>query len=163
MSDFIAAGATAGGGGAERERRWRKHKARSVEEDEEEGGGGGAGGSGGAGSEERPLEIFGNAGPPPKVQRRMRMSTFPVPERLAELMTGALSRALDARVVDHRKALAVLRLWSLCAFTQGHDFTWGLLSNASRLLERAGYKPQATRDFVFYGPEAEDSLTRTWA
>lgn len=29
-------------------------------------------------------------------------------ERLAELMTGALSRALDARVVDDRKALAVL-------------------------------------------------------
>ena len=30
------------------------------------------------------------------------------PEHLAELMTGALSRALDMQVVDHKKALAVL-------------------------------------------------------
>ena len=29
-------------------------------------------------------------------------------ERLAELMTGALSRALDMNAIDHHKALAVL-------------------------------------------------------
>jgi hypothetical protein len=124
------------------------------------------------------------------------------------------------------------RLWSLCAFTQGQDFTWGLLSNASTLLQvrsekrldihatliytlaclctyplglwgrllpdsrvlrrrpgrtlaltypsthlpthshmsirntttttnqRAGHQAQATKDFVFYGPEPEDALTR---
>lgn len=149
VSDFIAAAVANGGekGEAALERRGRKQKARGDEDE----GGRAAGDEG-----ERPLEIFSRA---QKVQRRMHMSRFPLPERLAELMTGALSRALDARVVDDRKALAVLRLWSLCAFTQGHDFTWGLLNNASMLLERAGYKPQATKDFVFYGPEPDDSLT----
>lgn len=171
ISAFIAAasagggeGGGGGGAGPERERRGRKHKARRDEEEEVGGGGkvsaasASVSGSGGEGDGERALEV---SGPAPKVPRRMRMTRFPVPERLAELMTGALSRAVDARVVDQRKALAVLRLWSLCAFTQGRDFTWGLLANASRLLDRAGYKPQATRDMVFFGPEPEDSLTRT--
>jgi len=34
--------------------------------------------------------------------------SLPPSERLAELMTGALSRALDMLAVDHHKALAVL-------------------------------------------------------
>ncbi len=28
------------------------------------------------------------------------------------------------------------------------------------LRQRAGHEPKATKDFVFYGPEPEDSLTR---
>ncbi|KAM3567207.1 hypothetical protein VYU27_010642, partial [Nannochloropsis oceanica] len=53
------------------------------------------------------------------------------------------------------------RLWSLCAYTTGVDHTWGLLVNASHLLQRAGHRLTHTREWVFVGPEAESTLTVT--
>jgi hypothetical protein len=88
-------GGGGGGGGGESERRGKKKKTRDGEDGGGEGGsavaGGGGGDDGGDDNEsgERPLEIFNRA---QKVQRRMRMSRFPVPGELRGLVVGGLGR-----------------------------------------------------------------------
>lgn len=46
------------------------------------------------------------------------------------------------------------RIWSLCAFRSGTDFTGGLLPNASKILTTAGYKLRTEDGVLFLGPEA---------
>jgi len=91
-----------------------------------------------------------------KVQRGPVSFKISVPAHLADSMASCLSRALSVRGnVSDMKANAVLRIWSLCAFRFGADFTGGLLPNASKILSSAGYKLRTEDGMLFLGPEEE--------
>ena len=91
-----------------------------------------------------------------KVQRGAVSFKIAVPAHLADMMTGCLSRALSVQGhVSDIKANAVLRIWSLCAFRYGVDFTGGLLPNASRILSSAGYNLRTEDGLLFLGPEED--------